>query len=310
MVILPLAKIFHPMKRRTFIGHSLVFASGSVFYWTCKPKTDQSESPGAYGLNDFGVQLWTVRELMAADPAGTLKAIAEIGYKDVESSGYSEGRYYGMAPAEFKKMLEDTGLKMRSGHVSTGRLMPDVKRTLINEWEGVCEDAATVGQKAIFCGYFEPDERKTLDDYKSIAEIMNRCGEKANEYGLIFGHHNHDFEFFPIDGKVPMDILFNETDSDKVRFELDLYWTKKAGVDTFSLFDRYPGRFPFWHVKDMTNDEEQFFAEVGSGSIDFRSIFDKAEQAGMQHFYVEQDECRDRTALESIRMSYDYLRKM
>lgn len=295
------------MKRRIFIRNTTFLTSGALLFMNCKNRDNGSGSISELGLSDFGVQLWTVRDQMKADPVDTLRAVAKVGYTDVESAGYSEGTYYGMAPADFRMLLNDAGLKMRSGHVMTGRLNPEIRRTMMNEWEGVCEDAATVGQLAIFCGYFMPDERKTLDDYKEIAALLNKCGEKAKEYGLIFGHHNHDFEFMPIDGQIPMDILFAETDADKVCFELDLYWTKKAGQDTLALFEKYPGRFPFWHVKDMTADEDQFFAEVGSGVIDFKSIFAKAEQAGLKHFYVEQDVCKGRTPLESIKMSYDYL---
>ncbi|MBK9257360.1 MAG: sugar phosphate isomerase/epimerase [Saprospiraceae bacterium] len=262
----------------------------------------------ALKVSDIGVQLYTVRELMATDPVSTLKSIAEIGYTDVECAGYNEGKYYGMSPSEFKNILTDFGLKMQSGHVGTGILTPDLKRTMSNEWEGVCEDAKNVGQEAIFCGYFQPDERKTLDDYRRVAELFNKCSETAKSYGLIFGHHNHDFEFEPIEGQIPFTILLKETDPDKMVFELDMYWTTKAGVDPVELMKANPGRFPSWHIKDMAKDEEQFFTEVGNGSIDFKKIFEHSEAAGLKYFYVEQDECRDRTPLESIKMSFDYLK--
>lgn len=295
------------MQRRKFIRNTALMATGTILYLHCRNKEDKNMKTSGLGLSDFGVQLWTVREEMAKDPTTTLKAVADIGYTDVECAGYREGSFYGMSPAEFKKMLDDNGLKMRSGHIMTGRTMPEVKRTLSNDWEAALEDFKNVGQEAVFCGYFMPEERKSLDDYKQIAELFNKCGEKAKEYGLLFGHHNHDFEFEPIDGQSPMDILFKETDPDKVFFELDLYWTKKAGQDSISLFEKYPGRFPYWHVKDMNNEQEQFFAEVGSGIIDFPAIFAKAETAGLKHFYVEQDATKGRTPLESIRMSYEYL---
>jgi sugar phosphate isomerase/epimerase len=207
-------------------------------------------------------------------------------------------------------LLDEIGLKIHSGHCSTGFGKPEGYISMSHNWEKLCEDAAFVGQKFIACGYFEPDERKTIDDYKKHAESFNKCGLIARNYGLTFCHHNHDFEFIPIDGKVPYDILLSETDESLVKFELDHYWLEKANVNVSKLIKKNKSRFPLFHIKDMDKTSERSFTEVGSGIIDWKKIFKMKENAGMELFYVEQDTCKTMEPLESIKVSFDYLKKL
>ena len=236
--------------------------------------------------------------------------MAAIGFTDIECTGYNEGKMYNMLPSEFKKVLVDLGLTMQSCHVKTGTENPKQSRTMTNDWEGFCNDNVEVGAKSVVCGYFHEGERKTIDDYKKHAELFNKCGEVAKEYGLTFAHHNHDFEFFELEGQVPYDILLNETDPSVVSFELDHYWTTKAGVSSLDYINKHPGRFPIWHIKDMDDTKEQFFTEVGSGIIDYAAIFNAQKKSGLKYFYVEQDEFKNYEPLESVKVSYDYLKKM
>jgi sugar phosphate isomerase/epimerase len=258
-------------------------------------------------LDKIGVQLYTLRDAMADNPVGTLKAISSIGYSHVECAGYQNGKFYGQTKENFKAILRDTNLLMPSGHTMTGNGLPEGTYSMQHRWENVCEDAVYMGMKYIVCAYFFDGERKTIDDYKKNAALMNRCAEKAKEYGLVFCHHNHDFEFQAIDGIIPYDILLNETDPKLVKFELDHYWTKKAGIDSLKLMKKHPGRFPVFHIKDMENSPEKSFAEVGSGTIQWKKIFQAGQKAGMEYFFVEQDVCK-RDPMESIRMSYNYLK--
>ena len=258
----------------------------------------------------YGIQLYTVREDMTKDPTGTLKTLSQMGYIDVECAGYSEGKFYGMTPSDYKKVLDDLGLVMNSGHTLTGSMNPKQTRTMINNWEAACEDAAAMNQKHFVCAWLAPDERNTIDKYKELAELFNKCGEKAKEYGIGFAFHNHDFEFFEIDGIVPYDVLLAETDASLVNYELDLYWIIKAGKDPLKYFEKYPGRFPLWHVKDMEDTDEKFFTEVGNGTIDWLPIFEEAQKSGMKFFYVEQDYCKNHKPLESVKISIDYLRSI
>ena len=288
------------MKRREFVINSTVMGLGSLAVAKCRAQ-DMT------GLKDIGLQLYTVRDEMEKDPIATLKTIAEIGYSHVENAGYYEGKFYKMEASEFKKVLEDLGLKMYSGHTMTGAHNPLQMRTMTNGWEMACEDAAYLGQKHIVCAYLIDKERKDIDDYKRLAELFNKSGEIAKSFGLNFAFHNHDFEFIKMGDTVPYDIFMEETDPNLVNYELDLYWTRKAGVEALDYFEKYPGRFKLWHVKDMEEGEEKRFAEVGQGVIDWKKYFAKATQSGMQHFYVEQDMCYNHKPLESVKISHKYL---
>jgi len=299
------------MKRRQFAKKGSL-GLASLLLLKCKSENTMKAVEKATGnkVGDFGLQLWSVRDDMGKDPVGTLKTLAEIGYKDIESAGYSEGKFYGVAPKEFKKVLDDLGLKMRSGHAGTGITTPDAKGTMSNDWERYVNDHREIGIESAVCGYFHETERQTIDDYKRVSELFNRCGEKTNEYGISMLHHNHDFEFVPIDGQVPYDLMLAELDPKLANFELDFYWVKKGKADPFKLFSDHPGRFPVWHVKDMDDTPEQFFTEVGSGIIDYVSIFKKAKEAGLKYFYVEQDAFKSLEPLASVKQSHDYVKGM
>lgn len=232
-----------------------------------------------------------------------------MGYREVENAGYFEGKYYNMPLKEFRKVLDDNGLKMRSGHTQTGAKDPNQKRTMINQWEAACEDAANIGQQYLVLAYIHDFERKSLDDYQRMIELLNKCAVTAKSYGLSMLYHNHDFEFMPIDGTVPYDMILAQTDRKLVNFELDLYWVKYAGKDCLEYFRQHSGRFPLWHVKDMDKTNERYFAEVGQGVIDWQPIFEAQEAAGLKQFYVEQDFCKNHLPLESVKISIDYLKK-
>ena len=264
---------------------------------------------GMESVKQVGLQLYTLRDLMAKDPVGTLKNVADIGYKEVESFGYGDGKFFGKTPKEYATLLSDLGLSGPSGHYTTGKTTPDAKGTLTNGWQQAVDDAAAIGQKYMVCAYLFPDERKTLDDYKQFVDLFNKSAEVCKKAGIQFCYHNHDFEFKPIDGQVPYDVLTSGTDKDMVQLELDLYWATFADQDPVALFDKHPGRFPLWHVKDMEKTPERAFAPVGTGSIDFQRIFDAKDKAGMKHYFVEQDVCK-LPPLESINISFKNIEKL
>ena len=171
-------------------------------------------------------------------------------------------------------------------------------------------DAVEAGQEYIVLAYLAEEERKNIDDYKRLAEVLNKAGETCRQYGITFGYHNHDFEFLELDGQMPYELLLQEVEEKNMAMELDLYWATKAGKDPVAYFRKAPGRFPLWHVKDMEDSPEGFFTEVGNGVIDFPAIFREKETAGLKHFYVEQDTCRNHPPLESAAISYKYLAGM
>ncbi|HLL95395.1 MAG TPA: sugar phosphate isomerase/epimerase [Spirosoma sp.] len=255
-----------------------------------------------------GLQLYTLRDAMAKDPDGTLKKVAAIGYKEVESFGYSDGKFFGKTPKEYAAKLKELGLSAPSGHYMTGKVMK-AKGTLTDDWKRAVADAAEIGQKYMVCAYLFPPERTKLDDYKQFADLFNKSAEVCRAAGIQFAYHNHDFEFKAMDGKIPYDLLLSNTDPKLVKMELDLYWATFAGQDPVALFKKHPGRFPLWHVKDMEKSADRAFAEVGTGSINFQRIFDAKKTAGMTNYFVEQDVCK-RPPLEAIAISYKNVGKL
>lgn len=258
---------------------------------------------------NVGLQLYTLRDLMGKDPDGTLKKVADIGYKEMELFGYSDGKFFGKAPREFAALLKSLGLTAPSGHYTTGNTTPNAKGTLTNDWKRAIDDAATIGQKYMVCAFLFPNERTKLDDYKKHVDLFNKSAELVKAAGMQFCYHNHDFEFKTLDGQVPYDVILNNTDKNLVKLELDIYWASFANQDPVALFKKHPGRFPLWHVKDMEKTAERAFAPVGTGSIDFQRIFDARKTAGMTHFFVEQDVCK-LPPLESIAISYKNIEKL
>jgi len=230
----------------------------------------------------IGVQLYTIRGEIAKDAKGSIRKVAELGYKEVENFGYN-GKFFGMDAKAYRDLLSETGLSAPSGHYLLNNLRTG--------WDKAVEDAAAIGQQYMVLAFLMPNERKTADDYKKVAELLNQSGETCRKAGIQLAYHNHDFEFQPVGGTLPFDILMGQTEPALVQAELDLYWAVKANQQPLDIFRKYPKRISLWHVKDMDNTEKKNFTEVGSGTIDFTSIFKAHHQSGMKHFFVEQDVC-------------------
>lgn len=247
----------------------------------------------------IGLQLYTVRDKIKLDLKSTLERVANVGYNSAEAAGYNvtDGTFYGMAPKAFAELLNGLGMTLNSSHTVFE----------LDVAEKVIADAATAGAKYIIYPFLPDKFRSNLDGWKATAEKFNKIGEIAKKNGIQFGYHNHAFEFDKMENQIPYDLLLSQTDSSLVTFEMDLYWVTKGGYNPVDYFKKYPGRFQLWHVKDMTKTEDMFFAPVGSGRIDFSSIFAEKKTAGMKYFFVEQDSFKDLDAFESIEMSYKYL---
>lgn len=286
-------------NRRSFIKASAILAAGMV----------AAPNLYAYEKNKFiGLQLFTIRDAMAADPKAALARVASLGFNAIEGATYTGTQlFYGMSAAEYAKTLKDNGLIAPSSHYMLGEAM-DAKGTLSNEWQKAVDDAAAVGTKYMVCAYLLEPERGTLDHYKATAEKFNKAAEVCKKGGIQFCYHNHDFEFEAQDGKYPFNVLLEQTDKDLVKFELDLYWTSKANQDPIALFNQHPGRFPLWHVKDMGKTAEKNITEVGNGSIDFKKIFAQSKKSGLDYFFVEQDICPG-DPFDSISQSIAYIKK-
>ena len=292
------------MNRRTFIGTSIAAAvAASQPEWTAE----------THHIDRVGLQLYTVRDSLKQDFEGTIAKVAQVGYKEVEFAGY-----FGKSPQEVRKILDSNKVISPSEHVSY-----DIVQ---NKWPETLEAAHVIGQKFIVCPWVEVSQRKEADGWKRAAETFNRAGEAAQKAGIQFAYHNHAFEFEPsevLGGKLPYDFLLAETDPKLVTMELDLCWITVGGQDPVKYFERDPGRFPLVHVKDWTTKgpggsdyggatgesrKPGHMTDVGQGEIDWKRIFAQSGKAGVQHYFVENDE--PKSAFEDIKISYAYLTKL
>lgn len=243
-------------------------------------------------LDVIGVQLYTVRSLMSEDVAGTLDAVAGIGYREVEFAGY-----FGHSPNEVRQWLDAAGLASPATHVG----IPELTGAGL---EASIETAHTLGQRWLVLPSL-PGDMQTADGYREAAEILNTAGAAAAEAGLRVGYHNHAFEFDTVgeDGATGYDLLLQHLDPALVDLEIDFHWTAAGGADSAALLRDNPGRFPLCHVKDLSADGRM--ADVGAGVIDWAALFALSETAGLRHYFVEHDQPGD--PLASIEASYRYL---
>lgn len=292
------------VNRRKFLKQS-GFAAGAVLF---APAFLKASGNGSFAADKYkiGLQLYTVRDAMDKDPAGTLARVAQIGYQEMESATYSgTEKFYGMNGKAFAALLKKNGLTIPSGHYALGS--PDTKGTIRSDWERAVEDAAAIGMQYMVCAYLPEEDRKTLDDYKRAVDDLNKAGEICRKHGIQFCYHNHNFEFEKIAGQVPYEWMLKYADKDLVKMEMDIYWITRAGYDPIAMFNEHPGRFILWHVKDMDNTPKHAFTEVGNGVIDWNRIFAHAKESGMKHFFVEQDVSK--SPFDSIAQSIAYLKK-
>jgi len=256
-----------------------------------------------------GLTLYTVRNEMGTNPEETLKAVADAGYKFIEAAEYTDGKFYNMSPVDFKKHVNDLGMKTLSAHMGSV--------TLENADEQIA-DAKAAGFKYFVIpvppmGHFKYDSKTRsmgIDGkIEDVTEILNTLGKKCNEAGLELLYHNHDFEFKKdSSGVIPIEYFMENTDPAFVNFQVDLYWVVKAGADPVAYMEKYPGRFKIWHIKDM--DDQGRFAPVGTGTIDFANILKAKDVSGMQYYIVEQDRTfDDMKPLEAIKISHEGLKK-
>jgi sugar phosphate isomerase/epimerase len=273
--------------RRQFIKASGQLAFGSLLL---------KDFPEYKKQKRIGIQLYSVRNEMLANPVSTLKQLSKIGYTDIESARSEKGNYYGLEPREIKKITTDLGMKVVSGHVHIDK-----------NWQQSVDSATEAGQQYLICSSL-PSSGQTVDNYKRSADIFSKSAEDCKKAGLVFGYHNHESEFANVDGQVLYEVLLNNTDPNLVKMELDLGWVIASGNDPLKYFDKYPGRFPLWHLKDMDMNKKQS-TEFGKGAVDIKKMLQNSKKSGMKHFFVEQEEYSG-AALDSMKYDFDYLQKL
>ncbi len=273
-----------------------------------KNSTEAMEGTNA-AENFGGLALYTVRDAMGEDAKATLKAVADAGYRNIEAAGYADGKFYNMSVEEFKALLKELNLTPVSTHQGS---------VTLDNADAMMADVKAAGFEYFVIpvppmGMFEFNmEEKTMGmkgTAAELADILDTLGEKANAVGLKLLYHNHDFEFKAnAEGIVTIDYLLENCNSDWVNFQMDLYWVVKAGANPVTYFEKYPGRFKIWHVKDM--DDQGRFAPVGKGTIDFKQILANKAQSGMEYYMVEQDMTFDGLEpLEAIKISHEGLKE-
>lgn len=244
----------------------------------------------------IALQLYTVRDLLQSDFPGTLENVAQIGYRAVELAGTG-----GLSAGELKRILDDNGLEVAGSHIGIEALEADLSAVLdYNE---------AIGNRFIVCPYLPAERRKTADDWRRVGAFFNEVGARCRDRGFVFAYHNHSFEFEPVDGRPGMAILLDAVDPGLVKLELDLYWVRHGGEDPAGYLRRLGRQVALVHLKDMADDAEGSFAEVGEGVLDWRAIFEACPETDAAWYIVEQDVCR-RPTLESIRISLENLKRM
>jgi sugar phosphate isomerase/epimerase len=256
----------------------------------------------------IGIQLWTLRDTLPKDVKGVLAQVGKAGFTEVETFGYSADKgFFGTSVHDFKSMLDDNGLKATSNHFDFNSMIKDGSTDLVKSY---VETANNLGSEYVTVPYIVSELRGTSgDDYKKLALQINKVGEICKAGGLKLAYHNHDFEFTKFGSTNGYEILLNETDKNLVDFEMDLYWVVRSGNDPLQLFKKYPGRFTMWHVKDIDKVNPDWNAEIGTGAIDFKSIFAQAELSGMKRFFLEHESNYKPNPIESAVTSFNYIKK-
>jgi sugar phosphate isomerase/epimerase len=267
----------------------------------------------------LGVQLYSVREDMKKDPLGTLKQLAAMGYKNVEHANYINRKFYGYTAKEFKKILDDMGLKMPSGHTVMERTHWDPsKKDFTASWKYTVEDAAIVGQQYVISPWLDEELRKTYDGLLAYMDVFNKSGELCKRSGMKFGYHNHNFEFSTkLNNQKVFDIMVKHTDPSLVAQQLDIGNMYGAGGRALEIVKQYPGRFELMHVKDeiktATKGEMEDGYEstvLGKGVVGVKEVIDQGRKTGGTiHFVVEQESYQQLTPLQSMKADFEIMRK-
>lgn len=298
-------------SRRSFIKSSAFALAGTSVL-------SKISFANTFNLKDeiVGIQLYSVRADMTKDPLGTLKQLAAMGYKYVEHANYSNRKFYGYAPADFKKILDDLGMKMPSGHTVMGNLHWDeTKKEFTDLWKHTVEDAATLGQQYVISPWLDNRYRKDRSALLRFMEVFNKSGELCNKSGMKFGYHNHDFEFSEkLDGETLYDIMLANTDEKLVVQQLDTGNLYNGGANAMDVVKKYPGRFLSLHVKDeikATEGNEKYESTIlGKGIVNLKEVIDEVRKTTKGvHYIIEQESYQGKTPLDCAKEDLAVMKK-
>lgn len=236
----------------------------------------QAEACRSRKKKKIGIQLWTLRDVINTDLIGTLTSLSKFGYNSIEPFGF-DGSFYGQPAKDFRKLCNDLGMDITSTHCGIN----------LENAQLFTEKAVEAGLEYLVLPSFSGRPEKTLDDFKKVAHEMNLIGEITKKAGITFGYHNHNFEFQPMEGKLPYNTLLAEPIHLVWTFQMDIYWVIKGGQKPEQYFENHPGRFQLWHVKDMGNDGESCI--VGNGHINFKELIKQSKKAGLKRIVYERE---------------------
>jgi sugar phosphate isomerase/epimerase len=296
-------------NRRKFLKLSAMASAGAIlpFQFCTAPKQVSEEMAFDLGngdlgiLDDFGLQLYSVKEDMAQDAVATMRKIASYGYTQFEGFDGGKGILWGLNPNEFKQLMGEIKVDFIASHANTFENL-DQQAALASE----------VGMKYLICPWVGP--QKTMDDFKNLAEAFNKQGEICRKHGLRFAYHNHGYTFDELEGQIPQDYLMENTDPELVDFEMDTYWVYTAGFDPAEYILKYPNRFVLGHVKDKSKDvafsEPNGSTIIGNGMMDFPAILRTGKDNGMKFFIVEQERFDGVSPLEAAEANAAFMKKL
>jgi sugar phosphate isomerase/epimerase len=294
------------MNRRHFFKQSAASIGMAALAGNAAVQTARATAPQTAAGKQIGLQLFSLREDLAKDPDGTLKAVAGMGYRLLESYGYRDRKFFGKTPSGFKKQLADMGMKMTSSHTGFGVYVNDNAAA----WDAVrqnMEDARAAGAKWIVQAGYPGGRYTRLDEVKKLADAFNRIGELAKSFGLKFAYHNHTEEFSPIEGKIPYQQYIQLTEKELVSFQMDVGHVANAMGDYMGYLLKYPGRFGTLHLRD-TDVVTKAATEFGEGDVRLNEVFGlfPTPQSGLEDYFVEQEEYKYEP-LVSVGKCYEYL---
>lgn len=263
-----------------------------------------------------GLQLYCIRDEMAADPLGSLKQVAVMGYKYVEHANYIDRKFYGYPASEFRKIIDDLGLSMLSGHTVMGSQdWDEAKQDFSDSWKQTIEDAAFMGQKYVVSPWMDDSMRSNYDDFMRYMGVFNKCGELCRKNGMKFGYHNHDFEFSQkLNDTKLFDIMMKNMDPELVVVQLDIGNLYNGGAVAIDVVNQYPGRFENLHVKDeiksTSGNEEYESCIIGEGIVETQKVVDLATKIGGTKVYIiEQESYQGRTPMECVKADLEIMKE-
>lgn len=284
-------------NRRQFIKISAAGAAG--FMLTGLNTDSLFAADAAKKMKRFGIQLYTLRDVIGNDPKAVLKQLASFGYTQIESYEGAQGMFWGMGHQGFKAYMDELGMSVVSSHCD-----------ITKDFEKKAAEAAAIGMNYLICPWKGPQQ--SIDAFKRFADEFNQKGEICRKNGIRFAYHNHDYSFKTLDGQNPQEVMLNNTDPALVDFEMDIYWVVAAGADPNTWFSRYKNRFRLCHVKDRSKnpgaDNGKNSVDLGTGSINWQSILKAARKNGMQYYIVEQEAYPNGSSLEAAKVNAAYMK--